>query len=284
MLTMKMFPLGVALAAALLAPAQAQSQPRKNLVETAQAAGSFGTLLAAAAAADLAGTLSGEGPFTVFAPTDEAFAKLGSDTIQSLLLPENKDRLRTVLLHHVVAGRVDALTALGAKTAETLAGDTVSIRLEEGRLRIDDASVVQNDIQTSNGVIHVLDTVLVPAAPAPEIPTEPRAAARAALERAVELGAPRFNDGDPATCAELYELALVAIAGLGRELLAEETLEEVLLARREALQLEDPKRRAWRLRRGIDAVYLDLDRPVTTTSADKKAQPGLRPVAKTGAR
>lgn len=281
---MKMFPLGVALAAALLAPAQAQSQPRKNLVETAQAAGSFGTLLAAAAAADLAGTLSGEGPFTVFAPTDEAFAKLGSDTIQSLLLPENKDRLRTVLLHHVVAGRVDALTALGAKTAETLAGDTVSIRLEEGRLRIDDASVVQNDIQTSNGVIHVLDTVLVPAAPAPEIPTEPRAAARAALERAVELGAPRFNDGDPATCAELYELALVAIAGLGRELLAEETLEEVLLARREALQLEDPKRRAWRLRRGIDAVYLDLDRPVTTTSADKKAQPGLRPVAKTGAR
>jgi transforming growth factor-beta-induced protein len=284
MLIMKMFPLGVALAAALLAPAQAQSQPRKNLVETAQAAGSFGTLLAAAAAADLAGTLSGEGPFTVFAPTDEAFAKLGSDTIQSLLLPENKDRLRTVLLHHVVAGRVDALTALGAKTAETLAGDSISIRLEEGRLRIDDASVVQNDIQTSNGVIHVLDTVLVPAEAAPEIPTEPRAAARAALERAVELGAPRFNDGDPATCAELYELALVAIAGLGRELLAEETLEEVLLARREALQLEDPKRRAWRLRRGIDAVYLDLDRPVATTSTDKKVQTGLRPVAKTGAR
>lgn len=278
---MKMIPLGMALAAVLLAPAEAQSQPRKNLVETAQAAGSFGTLIAAAIAADLAGTLSGEGPFTVFAPTDEAFAKLGSDTIQSLLEPENKDRLRAVLLHHVVAGRVDALTALGAKSAETLAGDQVSIRLEEGRLRVDDAFVVQNDIQTSNGVIHVLDTVLVPAEPAPEIPTEPRAAARAALERAVELGAPRFNDGDPATCAELYELALVAIAGLGRDLLAAETIEEVLLARREARELEDPKRRAWRLRRGIDAVYLDLDRPVATSTTEQK---GLRPVAKTRSR
>ena len=129
-----------------------------------------------------------------------------------------------MLLHHVVAGRVDALTALGAKTAETLAGDQVSIRLEEGRLRVDDAFVVKNDIQTKNGVIHVLDTVLVPAEPALEIPAEPRAAARATLERAVELGAPRFNDGDPATCAELYELALVAVAGLGREFLSAETL------------------------------------------------------------
>ena len=274
---MKMFPACVALAMALAAPAEAQSQPQKTLVETAQEAGSFGTLIAAAIAADLAETLSGDGPFTVFAPTDEAFAKLGADTIQSLLEPENKDRLRTVLLHHVVAGRVDALTALGAKTAETLAGDQVSIRLEEGRLRVDDAFVVKNDIQTKNGVIHVLDAVLVPAEPALEIPAEPRAAARATLERAVELGAPRFNDGDPATCAELYELALVAVAGLGREFLSAETLEECVLARKEALKLDDPKRRAWRLRRGIDAVYLDLERAVA--AAPESKQPGLRPVA-----
>jgi len=134
----------------------------KNIVETASDAGSFGTLLAAAKAAGLAGALSGDGPFTVFAPTDEAFAKLPAGTVESLLKPENKDKLAAILKYHVVEGRVLASDAVAAQTAETLQGGTVRIRIDEGRLTVNGANVVSSDIETSNGVIHVIDTVVLP--------------------------------------------------------------------------------------------------------------------------
>lgn len=151
----------------LAAPAPAATAPHtdspKNIVETAQAAGSFNTLIAAAKAAGLVDPLVGKGPLTVLAPTDEAFAALGTDTINDLLRPENKETLARILKYHVIAGSVGSTDALKAQKAATLAGPEVTFGLDGGRLRINgDVNVVANDVQASNGVIHVIDKVLIP--------------------------------------------------------------------------------------------------------------------------
>jgi uncharacterized surface protein with fasciclin (FAS1) repeats len=131
-----------------------------DIVATAKAAGSFNTLLAAADAAGLVETLQSDGPFTVFAPTDEAFAKLPEGTIDSLLA--DKDKLRAVLLYHVVPGRVMAADVVNLKSATTAQGSDLNIKLADGSVLIDNATVTATDIETSNGVIHVIDTVIVP--------------------------------------------------------------------------------------------------------------------------
>ncbi len=133
-----------------------------NLVETAMSAGEFGTLAAALDAARLVGTLSNDGPFTVFAPTDEAFDKLPRGTVETLLKPENRGKLTAILKYHVIPGRVSASEALAAQSAKTLQGDRVRITFKDGELRVNDARVISNDIETSNGVIHVIDTVILP--------------------------------------------------------------------------------------------------------------------------
>ena len=150
-----------AAATAMTAPAFAQSAT-PNLVETAQAAGDFGTLLAAAEAAGLVETLTGEGPFTVFAPTDAAFAALPEGTVETLLKPENKDQLANILLYHVVPGKVmstDLQDDMEAGTA--LEGETVMIDLDDG-VKVEGATVTAADIEASNGVIHVIDSVILP--------------------------------------------------------------------------------------------------------------------------
>lgn len=133
----------------------------KTIPEVADAAGSFGTLLAAVKAAGLAETLSGEGPFTVFAPTDEAFAALGT-TVQDLLKPENKDKLTAILTYHVVSGRVFAEQAKGLSEAKTVNGKTVKIESKWGKVMVGGAEVVSADIDAANGVIHVINKVLIP--------------------------------------------------------------------------------------------------------------------------
>ena len=135
-----------------------------NSVEVAVGAGQFKTLAAALTAADLVAVLQTSGPFTVFAPTDAAFAKLPAGTVESLLKPENKAKLQAVLKYHVVAGRVTAPEALAAGQAKTLEGQPVTITLNDGRLQINQAHVVKNDVPASNGVIHIIDTVLLPPA------------------------------------------------------------------------------------------------------------------------
>ena len=133
-----------------------------NIIELAVKAGSFQTLAAAIKAAGLAETLSGTGPFTVFAPTDEAFAKLPRGTVESLLKPENKDQLVAVLKYHVVPGRIYARDAIAAQTAATAQGSRVRISLRGGVLMVNDATVLENDIEASNGVIHIIDSVILP--------------------------------------------------------------------------------------------------------------------------
>jgi uncharacterized surface protein with fasciclin (FAS1) repeats len=139
------------------APASAKE---KDLVDTAVAAGQFTTLAKALGAADLVSTLKGKGPFTVFAPTDEAFAKLPAGTLDALL--KDKAKLKAVLTYHVVAGKVLAADVVKLKAATTVQGGAVKIATGSGSVKVDDANVVKTDILASNGVIHVIDTVLLP--------------------------------------------------------------------------------------------------------------------------
>ena len=140
----------------------AGSQPKLDIVDTAVSAGSFNTLVAAVQAADLADTLKGEGPFTVFAPTDDAFAKLPAGTLEDLLKPENKDKLAAILTYHVVSGKVMAKDVMTMKEAKTVNGESVMISMDANTVMVDNAKVVQADIECTNGVIHVIDTVILP--------------------------------------------------------------------------------------------------------------------------
>ncbi|WP_343503295.1 fasciclin domain-containing protein [Alloyangia pacifica] len=153
----------VALTAAMLtaAPALADSHMGKTIVEIAQDAGSFSTLLAAAEAAGLVETLNGDGPFTVFAPTDEAFAALPEGTVDTLLMPENKDKLTAILTYHVVPGKVMSSDLTNGMMAETVQGESLEI-MTEGGVTVGGVNVTQPDIEASNGVIHVIDGVLMP--------------------------------------------------------------------------------------------------------------------------
>jgi uncharacterized surface protein with fasciclin (FAS1) repeats len=152
------------------APAKQAAKPtttttataKSTIVETAVAAGSFKTLVAAVQAAGLVETLNGAGPFTVFAPTDEAFAKLPAGTLEMLLKPENKAKLASILTYHVVPGAVKAADVVKLKTAGTVNGQRVDIKVDGGKVTVDGANVVTTDIACSNGVIHVIDTVILP--------------------------------------------------------------------------------------------------------------------------
>lgn len=136
--------------------------PSKDIVDTAVSAGSFKTLTAALEAAGLVETLKGKGPFTVFAPTDDAFAKLPEGTVKSLLKPENKQNLTAILTYHVVAGNAKAADVIKLSNAKTLNGQSVTIKVVGGKVLINDATVVKPDIAATNGTIHVIDTVLMP--------------------------------------------------------------------------------------------------------------------------
>ena len=151
-----------AVVAAAGAPRATVHAETGNIVETAVAAGSFKTLAKALEAAGLVETLTGAGPFTVFAPTDEAFGKLPAGTLENLLKPENKETLRRVLTYHVVAGKVEAADVVKLQSAKAVSGDTITVRTANGTVRVDDAQVIRTDIQASNGVIHVIDTVILP--------------------------------------------------------------------------------------------------------------------------
>ncbi len=157
----------VAVAAVIAVPASAADMAmdmakKKDIVDTAVAAGSFKTLATALTAAGLVETLKGKGPFTVFAPTDAAFAKLPAGTVESLLKPENKAKLAGILTYHVVAGNVKAADVVKLTEAKTVNGQSVKIAVAGGKVKVNDANVVTTDIAASNGTIHVIDSVLLP--------------------------------------------------------------------------------------------------------------------------
>jgi uncharacterized surface protein with fasciclin (FAS1) repeats len=153
--------LPILLAGALAITVASSTAFAADIVETA-VAGNFNTLVDAVKAAGLVDILKGPGPFTVFAPTDEAFAKLPAGTLESLLKPENKAKLQSILAYHVVAGNVLAKDVVKIHSAQTVEGQSITIKAMNGRVMVDNANVTKTDIVTSNGVIHVIDSVLLP--------------------------------------------------------------------------------------------------------------------------
>ena len=157
------FVLSLAAAVGLMAISMGVAADKeKDIVDTAVGAGDFKTLAIALKAADLIETLKGKGPFTVFAPTDEAFAKLPAGTLEELLKPENKKKLTGILTYHVVSGKVLAADVVKLTKAKTVHGTDVKIKVTDGKVTINEAHVVKTDILCTNGVIHVIDTVILP--------------------------------------------------------------------------------------------------------------------------
>lgn len=257
LLLLALFGLHVApVSTASAAPQPQTPDTHPTIVELARAAGSFETLLAAAEAAGLLDALKGDEPLTVLAPTDDAFAKLGSETIDSLLLVENRGRLKQILTAHVVAGRQSASSLVNAGQVSTVGGVSWNARLEGGQLRVGAARVTANDLAASNGVVHVIDAVLVPEEES--MPgSDPERAALGVLTLAIERGVPLFNAGHPDACAAVYEVASRSLVERPGSL-----SESVLTPLREALSrtvaLRDPRERAWALRAGLDGAISTL--------------------------
>jgi uncharacterized surface protein with fasciclin (FAS1) repeats len=230
-----------------------------DIVDTAAAAGDFETLVAAVRAAGLTEVLKGEGPFTVFAPTDDAFAALPEGTVASLLRPENRDRLVDLLTYHVIAGEVPAEVAATLDEGETVNGQRVDLAFDGETLSVDGARVVAADVAAANGVIHVIDRVLMPDE------DERRATdARRLIERAIDRGAPMYNHGQRAACAAVYMTAAEGLLMSG--VLAEESASVLRRARWRAGNAGDAGDRAWIMRRALDSVHEDLS--VARTRAD----------------
>ena len=237
-----------------------------SIPELATAAGRFDTLLAAAQAAGLAEALSSPGPFTVFAPTDAAFARLGDDTIASLLEPAAKPTLARILKHHVVPGRLDAADLVGRESIETLAGTTLELGVLRGRLLVGDAAVESADLAANNGVVHVIDRVLVPPAVVDPLET--------LLDNAVRRGAARFNDGDPGACADIYATALDSVALAAGFGLDDDTRDRLQSRLDEIASMNSDRDRAWAYRRIIDTLYAGIQNgSISSTSASASNDP-----------
>jgi len=252
-----LFVLATALLATLLtAPLPAQHTSRNtpaaspSIPQVAKNAGVFGTLLAAVDAAGLTETLLGRGPFTLFAPTDEAFSRLPANTVRDLLKPENREQLRTLLTYHVVAGRVAAAQARTVRSANTVAGQALRISEQNGELRINDATVRIADVPASNGIVHVIDRVLSPT----DAPSSNANSATALIDYAIDRGAPLYNDGQPSATVAVYEVAITALLTSERSSLSSDAQRELRSALRESRP--NARERATSLRRALDNARL----------------------------
>lgn len=221
-----------------------------NIPTTAVKAGAFTTLVAAVKAAGLVDALSGTGPFTVFAPTDEAFAKLPEGTLESLLKPENKGKLAAILKYHVVSGRVFSPDALAAGSAPTLQGAPVSISVQEGSAMVNGAKLVQTDIDASNGVIHVIDSVLLP----PEN-KQGSVNPKRMIELAINQGAPLYNGGHISECAQIYMTTVQSLLASEGHTMASTTKHTLQSALTSAQHCSCSDTQAWTLRHALDNAY-----------------------------
>ena len=220
------------------------SQP--TVVEIAAGNDQFSTLVAAVKAAGLADALSAEGPYTVFAPTNDAFARLDGEVVEYLLSDAGRSDLGRILLHHVVPGKLEAGTLVGRDEVTTLADTTLALEVARDRLLVGDAVVQTADIGGSNGVIHVIDRVLLP--PVQQSPLE------SLLVNAIERGAPLFNNNNPEACAAVYATALEAVAAVG-DFGLDAPARATLAARLKEIAMDrDVTERAWAYRRIMDAM------------------------------
>ena len=221
----------------------------ENIVNVASNAGNFNTLLKAAVEAGLANTLSEDGPFTVFAPTDSAFEKLPDEVIISLLKKENKDKLVNILKFHVISGSYpsDKLPLLPLKT---LNGQDVNFKVDNGDIFINGAKVLKANIKASNGIIHVIDGVLTP----PKSITE--ATAKGIIVRGIQMGVPQFNHGNHSACADIYEISLRSLLMLPDAKLSEANRKLVSKSLLRLSEMDSSTEKAWEARSTFDKLML----------------------------
>ncbi|MBL6704573.1 MAG: fasciclin domain-containing protein [Planctomycetaceae bacterium] len=220
-----------------------------NIPATAVKAGTFKTLVAAAKAAGLVDALSGDKPMTVFAPSDEAFARLPEGTVASLLKPENIDQLKQILLYHVVEGRVYSDQALKLKEAPTLAGSTLKISAKKKGAFINKSKLTALDIEASNGVIHVIDAVLMP--PAKKVS---KADAKVTIHHAVTRGTALYNSGHTEACARHYMTTAISLLDSDHEMPAH-AVRHLQTAMQHAKGTTCSDSQSWTMRHGLDAAY-----------------------------
>ncbi len=230
-----------------------------TIVDVAASAGQFNTLIAAAKAAGLAGALAGDGPLTVFAPTDEAFAALPAGTVENLLRPENKEQLVAILTYHVAPAKLKASDVVARSSIETLNGQSPEITVDGSEVHIDGANIVSVDIAASNGIIHVIDKVLLP-------PTKMSASSktRKVIDLAIAKGAPMYNHGNAQACADIYEVAATSLLTMDDSLNRDQRrVLQRAIAR--ANDTHSASRSAWIMRDALDAVY-DGSMPMMLTA------------------
>ena len=235
-------------------------KPANDIASVAKRAGSFKTLLAAIEAADLTEVLSGSGPLTVFAPTDDAFKALPKGTVAELLKPENKEKLRDILALHAVSGKISAGDALNAKSAKALNGGSLNFAIDGGVFRVNGVMIVKTDIECDNGVIHVIDAVLLPAKANTDVKTA-AASSKSPLElieSAIDRGVSVFNSGDHGKCAEIYRDCMVSLSKNDQ---LDPKVGNVVRALVDRVnKVESDTERAWLLRGGLDQIYAFLEK------------------------
>jgi uncharacterized surface protein with fasciclin (FAS1) repeats len=233
-----------------------------NIPAVAQSAGQFNTLLAAVGAADLAGVLSGPGPFTVFAPTDEAFSALPAGTVETLLKPENKQKLIDILKYHVISGRVYDTDAVKAGSAATLLGRSIQVGLKADGITINDSKILSKNIDASNGVIHVIDSVLLPT-------SMTRQNVMSSINGAIQQGAPIYNAGHHGQCCDIYMSAMESINAAGIANANPQTMTMLTQTLDNARNTHSMTERAWVLRRGMDSLYSTVQNMPMSTQANR---------------
>ena len=236
----------------LAAPVNAEATTEQSIPAIASSSERLETLVAAVTATELVGALSGEGPFTVFAPTDEAFGRLPDGTIESLLEEPGKKTLTRILTHHVIPGRYEASDLVGMDSIETLAGTSLTLASLKGRLLVEESIVESANIGASNGVVHIIDRVLLP--PVEVDPLE------ALLEQAIDRGVPLFNDGNIEACCAVYSTALDAVIIGDSWGLCSDRTKELAESVSEAARDKDERSRAWAYRRIIDSLLRERRR------------------------
>ncbi|MCH2180928.1 MAG: fasciclin domain-containing protein [Mariniblastus sp.] len=229
---------------------------QSTVLSNAYQAGNFSTLLAAIGIANLNDVLNGPGPFTVFAPTDDAFAALPSGTVDQLLQPENRDQLIDLLKYHVVPGRVYADMAVKAGRARSLSGNSLDIGLTANGLNVNQANVLAKNIEASNGLIHVVDQVLTPSKMS-------RRQVMTSLDHAIDQGVPVFNAGHHQRCCDIYMNVMTTIKESGIDSMDDHSMILVEQTIEKAKRTHNSTNRAWVLRRGMDQLYMRAQRMST---------------------
>lgn len=239
----------------LLAYGQQNEADLGNIVETASSAGKFETLLAAAKAAGLVPALTNDGPLTVFAPTDDAFSTLPVGTINALLKEENRGMLKRILTYHVVSGRIGSDALSDGVSLKTVAGPKVVFTQSEGGFTVEGARIVTTDINASNGVVHVIDRVIMP----------PKKMSRSEAEQmimtAINRGAPMFNHGNPQGTAKIYQMTAETLIDNGVLMPKERERLEAALSNKSAT--DSAEETAWKLRYALDDVLNSMRTDLT---------------------